>query len=135
MIYSDDIFSTASSHKQLKTYCKKSLSMIESKEFMLGTVYCNGKQRKHSFQYVSVLETLTNLLSHDDVAAEILKESISERGELLCSYRDGSAYKEHPLFGTDKMALRLHLYIDDFEVCNPIGSRRGSHKLTAVYFV
>jgi hypothetical protein len=75
------------------------------------------------------------LLSHDDMAAEIVKQSVSERGELLCSYKDGSAFMQHPLFGVDSMALRLHLYIDDFEVCNPIGSRRGGQKLTAVYFV
>ena len=33
------------------------------------------------------------------------------------------------------MAIRLHMYVDDFEVCNPIGSRRSVHKLTAIYFV
>jgi len=26
-------------------------------------------------------------------------------------------------------------YMDDFEVCNPIGSRQSIHKLTAVYYV
>jgi len=53
----------------------------------------------------------------------------------LCDYTDGSAFKEHPLFSEDPMAIRWHMYVDDFEVCNPIGSRRTIHKLTAMYFV
>ena len=42
--------------------------------------------------------------------------------------------KKHAVFGHDKYAIRLHLYTDEFEVCNPIGAHRSSHKLCAFYF-
>ena len=32
------------------------------------------------------------------------------------------------------ISLKLHLYIDEFELCNPIGARRGKYTLKAVYF-
>lgn len=31
-------------------------------------------------------------------------------------------------------SLRLHFYMHEFEVANPLGSKRGRHKLTAIYF-
>ena len=31
-------------------------------------------------------------------------------------------------------SLRIHLYNDEFEVVNPIGSKRGTHKMNATYF-
>lgn len=35
----------------------------------------------------------------------------------------------------DVERLSLILYIDDFEVCNPLGTSRKIHKVTAVYWV
>lgn len=37
-------------------------------------------------------------------------------------------FKEHP------NALRLHFYEDEFEVVNPLGSKRTKHKLCAFYY-
>ena len=42
---------------------------------------------------------------------------------------DGEYYKEHPLFSFDKTALQLFLYYDDFEICNPLGSRVKKQKI------
>ena len=42
---------------------------------------------------------------------------------------DGEYYKEHPLFSIDKTALQLFLYYDDFEICNPLGSRVKKQKI------
>ena len=74
-------------------------------------------------------------MSHHDVGAEVIRNARKLPDKALCDYTDGSAFKNHPLFSIDPMAIRLHFYVDDFEVCNPIGSRRTIHKLTAVYFV
>jgi hypothetical protein len=40
----------------------------------------------------------------------------------------------HSFFSKHPDALRLHFYLDEFDVCNPIGSRRGKHKVLAVYY-
>lgn len=131
----DNIFTTVLSQRQLKKYCQDHLNMVKPKEVNLASYSVNKSARKESFQFVSVLEILQSLLSHDDVIAEITRNSVTAETDLPRSYKDGQSCKQHPLFGNDGMALRLHLYVDDFEVCNPIGSRRGVHKLTAVYFV
>ena len=49
--------------------------------------------------------------------------------DTLGDYCDGRAYKSHPLFSTDPVALQLIIYYDELELCNPLGSRRKKHKI------
>lgn len=42
---------------------------------------------------------------------------------------DGVAFREHPLFQTNKEALQLIIYYDEIETCNPLGSYTSVHKL------
>ena len=44
-------------------------------------------------------------------------------------YCDGSQYSSHPVFSEDNKALQIQLYYDEADVCNPIGSKSGVHKL------
>ena len=44
-------------------------------------------------------------------------------------YCDGSHYLNHPIFSKDNNALQIQLYYDEMDVCNPIGSKSGVHKL------
>ena len=43
--------------------------------------------------------------------------------------------RENSFLPGDELKLPLNLYIDDFEVCNPLGTSRKKHKVTAVYWV
>lgn len=54
---------------------------------------------------------------------------------MMGDFCDGDLYKSHPLFLEDPCALQIQLYYDEVEVCNPIGSRRGVHKLGLFYFI
>lgn len=47
----------------------------------------------------------------------------------LFDFKDGTLYKNHPLFSVDDNALQLIIYYDDVEPANPLGSYRGHHKL------
>ncbi len=49
------------------------------------------------------------------------------------SFQDGRYYKEYKLLGEKESGIALGLYIDDFEVCNPLGTSRKTHKITAVF--
>lgn len=48
---------------------------------------------------------------------------------LLGDYCDGSFLKNHLYFQTNPNALQLLLYFDEIEVCDPLASHRGQHKL------
>ena len=48
---------------------------------------------------------------------------------LLGDFCDGSLFKAHNLYSIDPCGLQIQLYYDEAEICNPIGSHRGVHKL------
>ena len=51
---------------------------------------------------------------------------------MLFRYEDGSNYTSSPLFQRQPRALQIMLYMDEVQMCNPIGSY--NHKLVYVYF-
>lgn len=63
------------------------------------------------------------------------RERNCERDEhVLTDYRDGFYFRNHKVFADNRDALMLHLYEDEFEVCNPLGSKRNKHKLCTFYY-
>lgn len=66
-------------------------------------------------------------MSQSDVLEEILNGHSSD--EVLRDVCDAKFVQTHPMFSQDQWTLFLALYYDDLEVANPLGSRRGKHKL------
>ena len=47
----------------------------------------------------------------------------------MSDFCDGELYKNNLLFQQFPNSLEIHLYYDEVDVCNPIGSRRTIYKL------
>ena len=60
----------------------------------------------------------------------------SSEFETECMYdvTDGIYLKSNNFYQSHPNALLFNAYVDDFELVNPIGSHRKTHKLTALYF-
>ncbi|KAK3916372.1 Large tegument protein deneddylase [Frankliniella fusca] len=91
----------------------------------------NIKQRP-VMHYVPINETLKAYLSHEDVVSCIRRESFES--EHLTSFTCGSLFENHPLFSVEKNALRIHLYTDELELCNPLGGNTKKYKICCIYF-
>ena len=123
---------SANQHKQ---YYKANFNIVEPVEYVL-----NEKEKK-TFQIVPILESLKVLLNRKDIIDEIVcnrkTQSETETAKLIVykSFRDGLHCKQNTLFSGQELRLSIGLYIDDFEVCNPLGTSRKTHKLCAVYWV
>lgn len=48
---------------------------------------------------------------------------------VLRDFCDGSFVQNHPLCMNNPETLQLSFYYDELEVANPLGSKRGKHKL------
>lgn len=48
----------------------------------------------------------------------------------LFDFCDGEVFRSHPLFSVHSTALQIFFYYDDLEVCNPLGSKTKTHKLS-----
>lgn len=85
-----------------------------------------------TFSYVPILQTL-ELLFKNEVRKEFLKERIPNP-EAYTHFVDGDLYKTSLFFKANPNAIQTQLYFDEFEVCNPLGSKTGSHEIGAFYF-
>lgn len=50
-------------------------------------------------------------------------------------FKDGLQLKQNNFFSGQELRLCGLIYIDDFELCNPLGTSCKKHKLCAVYWV
>ena len=48
------------------------------------------------------------------------------------SFQDGEYFKENKLL-TEELGIALGLYIDDFELCNTLGTSKKQHKVCSIY--
>lgn len=89
-----------------------------------------------TYSYVPISEVLLNYCAHEDVWDQIISEMNEVKdNDILTDYRDALYFKEHVFFKEHPNALRLHLYEDEFEIVNPLGSKRTKYKLCAFYYV
>ena len=130
----------ATEHNLVK-YCKEQLGMIRPIELVLRSHDDDGDEstNQHSMQYVPIMETVKFILGNEDIVSHILQRERKHNHDpdVLCDYTDGEIFKNHSFYSTESNCIKLQLqfYIDEFEVVNPLGSKRGKHKLSAVYFV
>lgn len=118
------------SEQKRLSYFKEKSGLIDPVEYVLDL------PSKKTFVYVPVLKTLQRLLNRGDAIDKVLEEANTESqpGHYKTSF-DGSYFKENPLLSGEDQSISLGLYIDDFEVCNPLGTSRKKHKLCAIYWV
>ena len=128
-------------HKWTKLF-RTQFGMVEARSVFLGNRYdqcldaASGSMRqiirRDTFQYVPILNVIELLLSDNSIFRETVRDRVSVDG-VMCDFCDGSLYNSNPLFVEDKSALQLCLYFDECEVANPLGSRRGIHKIGFIY--
>ena len=87
-----------------------------------------------NFYYVSLLDSLANILKLEDFQAEVLNPQGNLSGDQLGDFCDGTLFKSHPMFSSDPHALQVVAYYDELEVVNPIGSFIKKHKLGCMFY-
>lgn len=103
------------------------MHLVEPVQHVLG-VNSNGKE--DTFLFIPISTVLKVQLEKLDIFYSFQRSSEKASSE---DFSDGKIFQGQPFFG-DPNVVRLHLYTDEFEVVNPLGSKRTVHKLTAFYF-
>ncbi|XP_020909444.1 uncharacterized protein LOC110247358 [Exaiptasia diaphana] len=118
-----------------------SLEELNIKKILLGKIKAprkrNGKRSiveiENSFYYVPLLQTLQLQLNSPELFDIILAGPIySKDSEVLQDFCDGTFMNSHELFATDKCSIKILLYYDDVNVCNPLSNK--NHKISAFYY-
>ena len=115
-------------------YYKEHFNVVDPVEYALD----EGKTK--TFQYVPILKSIQQILNREDLLREALDadnvHSKRQSGDNLKykTYRDGKYFKSNDLLCSNEFRLCLTLYVDDFEICNPLGTSRKKHKVCGVYW-
>lgn len=117
-----------STNKRRETYQNRTFPVVQPVEFIID------RFKKDSAVYVPLNAMLQAMLNKTDIINKALEVPQSLPHEYL-TYRDGSHYTKNEMFQGDGFKISLGLYIDDFEVSNPLGTSKKKHKMTAVYWV
>lgn len=71
-------------------------------------------------------------MSHNDILNKVIEEHIAQKNrkdlrgdqQVYTSFRDGANYKANSFLASDELRITIKQYIDDFEVCSPLGTSR-----------
>lgn len=140
---SKEVFNNLRSDHLQNKYFKEKLGLIEPARYPLGRVF-RRVRRKHKTArqtvisqeeliYIPADKLMDKLVGHPDYKRFVEEGSISGNSDVLDSYMKGEKCKKNPVLQEHPDALRFVLYYDDLEVCSPLKSKAGKHKLGAFY--
>lgn len=118
--------------KEFKSYHRIDKHLKDRKTFQYfepEAIEIYGVDGPVTFMYVSVKETMKRIVSDPTF---IPAEHVND-GYFLRDLKDGTAYKSNEYFKQNPEAHTLMLYSDGFELCNPLGAKRGFNKLVNIY--
>ncbi|KAK6167118.1 hypothetical protein SNE40_021218 [Patella caerulea] len=112
-------------------YWKRQLRYVEPVRITLDKNECH---KSRSFEYIPLLESLKSILSVHQVLTDVMNPLPKPKSDAMQDFSHGRYFKENALFSKSEIALQIILYFDEFEVVNTLGSKRGIHKIAAVYY-
>ncbi|KAK3915662.1 Zinc finger protein 814 [Frankliniella fusca] len=142
IFHCNDMFNGLKSiEDQLDFYCER-FGLVVPEELFLDTRVENRFDRKwrmflpkqvsETFQYVSLIQTLTLIVRNDYFRKLILSEEKSSDG-VYRSYKDGTDFANNRFLRKYPYALRIVLYYDGLEIANALGSKDVIHALGCFY--
>ncbi|XP_023198103.1 uncharacterized protein LOC111610076 [Xiphophorus maculatus] len=117
-----------------KQFYKRHFKVVEPEEYILD------KKNNKSFQYVSILKSLQQVLDCEVILDQTdnlnCVNKLLQRSSVHTyrSFYDGSFFSENELLCKEE-SISLILYIDDFEICNPLGTSKRKHKICGLYWI
>lgn len=94
---------------------KEHFSIIEPIEFLYD------RTSKKSFVYVPVNKVIDLLRNRSEFLEKIVFRGETAPGHCK-SFQHGHYFKQYDFIGEQWLQISLGLYIDDFELCNPLGN-------------
>ena len=104
----------------LNNYISSQEFFVYPREVNMGFV-SNGKT--DSMQYIPLFDTLHVLFGKDDIRTFVF---FPESPSTISGFRDGTIFKNNPLFSNVEKALQIILYNDEFVCTNPLGNKTKS---------
>ncbi|KAK3925258.1 LexA repressor [Frankliniella fusca] len=129
---------------QQLNYYEKHYGLVKPVQKVLGTridmrldpaTNCQvPTQVNNTFQYVSIIQSLTTFLKNKKYRDIIFKnKQVPSNDNVLRSYADGTHFKNHPYIHNHEGVIQVILFFDELEIANSLGSKTIIHKLATFF--
>lgn len=98
-----------------RAFFKEQFGVVEPVEFILS------KEENWTFQYVPLVKSLLQTLAQKEIQDFVFNNEAPGNSDF--QYRtisDGNYHKTNELFSAEHPSITIILYVDDFEICNPL---------------
>ena len=95
---------------------------------------CPQMQKAQTYITISLVKQLELLLSQEDIFSQVFGNKPEYVPGVYSRFEDGSLYRTSELFVRHPTALQINLYLDEAQVCDPLGSKTINNKLVFVIF-
>jgi len=94
---------------------------------------CHFLSTSSKFFYISINETLTALFQNKNFSDNFFKSYMEDNDCIYQNITNGDCCSKNEFLANNKYAIKLILYQDSFEICNPLGAFRKKHKVLGMY--
>lgn len=138
----EDPFSNLQTTSSQSSFIQKNMNYVQPVEYILGShIGFKNKGAKRqmcetsdTMVYIPILESIEQLLSNPRIFDMVTSPSKQCKEGVFYDIRDGACFKYNPIFQINTDALQIIIYHDEIEVCNPLGSHIGKHKVDLYYY-
>ena len=124
-------------------YIRDNFHYVPFNEIELGKVIVRKKvglkfrlcEKAECFIYIPIIKSLEQFLSNKRLRSMVLRPANQTIENVFFDISDGSICKNDPYFQEHPNGLKLILYHDEVEICNPLDFKAGKHKLDMYYYV
>ena len=89
---------------------------------------------KDTYQYVPIKSSLKYLLEDKTYIKQKANDPYNHDPNVIKDVRDGECFRKSTFFQQHPEAVPLIVFIDELEVCNPLGAGKTKHKFNCCYF-
>jgi hypothetical protein len=138
----EDPFSNLQTANAQSSFIQKNMKYVQPVEYILGrNIGFKNKGNKQqmcetddTMVYIPILESIEQLLSNPRIYDLVRNPLTTSKEGILYDIRDGVCWKSNPIFQLNADGLQVVLYHDEVELCNPLGSHMGKHKVDLYYY-
>ena len=124
-----------SSEFKRNKFMEENFKFVKPLEIVLNKDEVKHGARKDVVHYVPLIEALKVLVEDESYNKMItMAEDDIHKEDVLKDVRDGIAYKQNPYFRENPDALAIMMYSDAVELCNPLSSGKGKHKIVQLFW-
>ncbi|XP_074645861.1 uncharacterized protein LOC141902120 [Tubulanus polymorphus] len=110
-------------------YYKDRMNYVAPEKILIG----NYGDIQHYMYYVPIQKVISGLVNDSTFASQIMN-AIPVNESILDDIHGSSIYRELKIQMENDRFLELIFYQDEFEIVNPLGSAKKTHKILACYY-